>query len=74
MDYITGQTYNSILVVVDKFTKWGYFIVYKESISAKELLKVYIKEVFIRHRILTKIILDRDIKFILVFWEIFVAE
>ena len=67
LNYIIGQLYNSILVVVDKFTKWGYFIVYKESILAEELSKIYIKEVFIRHRVLTKIILNRDIKFILVF-------
>ena len=67
MDYIIGQTYNSILIVVDKFTKWGYFIAYKESILAKELLKIYIKEVFIKYKIPVKIILNRDIKFILIF-------
>ena len=59
--------YNSILVIVDKFTKWGYFIAYKKSISAEKLLKVYIKEVFIKHKALTKIISDKDIKFILAF-------
>ena len=59
--------YNSILIIVDKFTKWGYFIVYKESILAKELLKVYIKKVFVKHEALAKIILDKDVKFILVF-------
>ena len=58
MDYVIGQTHNSILIVVDKFTKWGYFIVYKESISAKELLKVYIKEVFARYKTPVKIILN----------------
>ena len=59
--------YNSILVIVNKFTKWGYFIVYKENISVEELLKVYIKEIFIKHRVLVKIILNKDIKFILAF-------
>ena len=54
-------------MIVDKFTKWGYFIACKEGILAEKLLKVYIKEVFIRHRILIKIILDKDIKFILIF-------
>ena len=52
---------------MDKFTKWGYFIVYKKSILAEKLLKVYIKKVFIKHKILAKIILDKDIKFILIF-------
>ena len=67
MDYVIGQLYNSILVVVDKFTKWGYFIIYKESISAEKLLKIYIKEIFVKYRVLTKIILDKDMKFILTF-------
>ena len=52
--------YNSILVIIDKFTKWGYFIVYKKGMSAEELLKIYIKEVFIRHRVLAKIISNKD--------------
>ena len=59
--------YNSILITIDKFTKWGYFIVYKESILAEELLKIYIKEVFIRYKTPAKIISDKDIKFILIF-------
>ena len=42
--------------------------------SAKELLKVYIKEVFVRHGVLAKIILNKDIKFILAFEEAFIAE
>jgi hypothetical protein len=42
--------------------------------TLKELLRIYIKEVFIRHRVLTKIISNRDKKFILEFWETFIAE
>jgi hypothetical protein len=52
---------------VDKFTKWGYFIPYSESIMLKELSRIYIKEVFVRHRVLTKIISNKDRKFILKF-------
>jgi hypothetical protein len=40
----------------------------------KELSRIYIKEVFVRHKVLTKIISNRDRKFILKFWEIFIAE
>jgi hypothetical protein len=40
----------------------------------EELLRIYIKEVFVRHRVLTKIISNRDKKFILEFWETFIAE
>jgi hypothetical protein len=66
-DLVIGQEYNSILIIVDKFTKWGYFIPYSESIILKELSKIYIKEVFVKHRVLTKIISNRDKKFILKF-------
>jgi hypothetical protein len=50
---------------VDKFTKWGYFILYLESIILEKLSRIYIKEIFIRYRVLTKIISNKDKKFIL---------
>ena len=52
---------------MDKFTKWGYFIAYTEEILVKDIVQVYIKEVFLKYRVLDKIILDKDTKFILVF-------
>ena len=66
-DPITGQEYNSIFIIIDKFTKWGYFITYIEEILVKDIAQVYIKEVFLRYGVLDKIILDKDTKFILVF-------
>ena len=66
-DPITEQEYNSIFIIVDKFIKWGYFIAYTEKISAKDIAQIYIKEVFVRYKVLTKIILDRDIRFIATF-------
>ena len=66
-DPITRQVYNVILVIVDKLIKWGYFIAYIEEILAKDIIGIYVKEVFIRYRVLGKIILDRDLRFILVF-------
>ena len=52
---------------MDKITKWGYFIAYIEEIIAKMLSKIYIKEVFIRYKLLIKIISDKNLKFILAF-------
>ena len=66
-DPITGWIYNIILVIIDKLIKWGYFIVYIEEISVEDIARIYIKEVFIRYRALIKIILDRDLRFIVVF-------
>ena len=55
-DLVIKQEYNNILVIVDKATKWGYFILYIEKILAKNLLEVYVKEMFIKYKVLIKII------------------
>ena len=73
-DPITGQEYDSIFIIIDKFTKQGYFIAYIKEILVKDIVQTYIKEVFLKYKVLTKIILDRDTRFILVFQQIFTAE
>jgi len=47
-----------ILVIVNRITKWGYFILYTEEISAEDIARIYVKEVFSQYRLLKKIILD----------------
>ena len=54
-------------MIVDKLIKWGYFIACIEEISAEDVARIYIKEVFIRHGALGKIILDKDLRFIAAF-------
>ena len=56
-----------IFIIINKFTKQGYFVVYIEEILAEDIVRIYIKEVFVRYRVLAKIILDRDTRFIIVF-------
>ena len=65
--YIIGQDHNAILVIVDKLMKWGYFIAYIEEVLVEDITRIYIKEVFARYRALSKIILDRDLRFVTVF-------
>ena len=71
---ITRQEYDSIFIIIDKFTKWGYFIAYIKEILVEDVVQVYIKEVFSKYRVLDKIILDRDTKFILIFWQVFTVK
>ena len=66
-DPIIKQEYNSIFIIIDKFIKWGYFIAYIEEISAEDIVQVYVKEVFLKYRVLDKIILNKDTRFILTF-------
>ena len=56
-----------ILVIVDKLIKWEYFIACTEEILVEDIARIYIKEVFIRYRVLNKIISDRDLRFVAVF-------
>jgi len=47
-------------------TKWNYFIVYIEEILIENIVYIYIKEMFIKYKVLKKIILNRDLRFIIV--------
>ena len=49
-------------------------MVYIEEILVEDIARIYIKEVFVRYRVPTKIILDRDLRFIVVFQEVFLVE
>ena len=73
-DPITGQEYDSILIIIDKFTKWGYFITYIKEILVKDVVQVYIKEVFLKYGVLDKIILNKNTKFTLAFWQVFTVK
>ena len=57
-DLVIGQKYDAILVIVNKFTKWGYFIGCMEEISTEDLAEIYVKYVFTQHSIPEKIILN----------------
>ena len=56
-----------IFIIINKFTKQGYFIIYTEKILAENIAQIYIKKVFIRYGVLAKIILDKDTRFITAF-------
>jgi len=45
-----------------------------EKILIENVVHIYIKKVFIKYKALKKIILDRDLKFIIAFWEVFLAK
>ena len=56
-----------IFIIIDKFTKQGYFVVYTEEILVENIIQIYIKEVFVKYRVLAKIISDKDTRFITTF-------
>ena len=56
-----------IFIIINKFTKQGYFIIYTKEILVEDIAQIYIKEVFTRYRVLVKIILDKDTRFLITF-------
>ena len=66
-DPITSQEHDMIFIIINKFTKWGYFIAYTKEILAEDIIQIYIKKIFVKYRVLAKIILDKDTRFIIAF-------
>jgi len=41
-DYITEEVYDLILIIIDRLTKYTYFILYKEIYTAEQLARIVI--------------------------------
>jgi hypothetical protein len=66
---LTGTTYDSIFVLTDRLTKYGYFIPYKENSSAEELAYAFLRVVVSNHGLPDEIISDRGTTFASKFWQ-----
>ena len=65
----TGNFYDSILVIVDRLTKFSYFIPYRESTTAEEFAYLFYFHVAKIHGIPLEIITDRGPPFASKFWQ-----
>jgi hypothetical protein len=61
---MTRVVFDLILIIIDRLTKYEYFILYKESLSAEELVYAFNKHIIGNYGILKKIISNRDKLFI----------
>jgi hypothetical protein len=68
-ELITKMSFDSILIVTNRFIKYGYFIPYRKSFSAENLTYMFNKHIIGNHGILKKIISDRDKLFTSRFWK-----
>jgi hypothetical protein len=73
MDFIeklpSSQGYDTILVVVDKFSKYAHFMALKHPFSALSVAQLFINNVYKLHGMPTAIISDRDKVFTSKLWQ-----
>jgi hypothetical protein len=67
-DPVTKESYDGIMVVVDRFSKFGRFIPYRETWTATQLAHVFIKNVVANHGLPVQLVTDRDKLFTSNFW------
>ena len=75
MDFITdlplSNGFDSILVVVDYFTKMGHFLATNKTCTAFQLAELLIPNLFRLHGLPDKIVSDRGPQFVSKFWQRF---
>lgn len=65
---VTMITYDSILVITDRLTKYAYMVPYKETCTAEDLAYTFLRTVLANHGLPDEIISDRDKLFTSRFW------
>jgi hypothetical protein len=66
---LTGTSYDSILVFVDRLTKYTHLVPYKEASTAEDLAYTFIKTIIANHGMPAEIISDRGTLFTSQFWQ-----
>jgi hypothetical protein len=73
MDFIGGlpkvQGTDTIMVVVDRLTKYAHFLPVKHPYTAKDIATLFIKEIVRLHGFPSSIVSDRDKVFLSTFWS-----
>ena len=65
--------YDSVCTILDCLSKYVYFILFVETISAEGLLQLFFCTIIARHGMPCRIILDRDPRFTSKLWSAFVS-
>ena len=73
VDFITdlplSNGFDSIMVVVDRFTKWAEFFPCLKTINAQEASKIFMREIFAIHGLPQEIVSDRGTQFVSQFFS-----
>ena len=70
---ITDQHYNTILVIINRFTKYTHFISFRKEYDSKQLKYIIMNRLIRYHEILKRLTSDKNKFFTLKYWQIFVS-
>jgi transposase InsO family protein len=73
-DPVTGLSYDAIMVIVDRFTKYAIMLPFRQNYTAVQLAHVLKDRLFRDHGIPKSIISDRDKLFTSNYWTTLMAE
>ncbi len=73
-DLVNNTSYDSILVIIEYFTKYSKFVSINESYSIEDLADIVIWEVINNYRLLDEFMIDKDIIFVLRFFIVFIVK
>ncbi|KAK6216140.1 reverse transcriptase domain protein, partial [Colletotrichum tabaci] len=71
---LTKVYYDSVLVIVDRLTKYAYFIPYLEASTAEDLAYTFLKYIISNHGLPKEIVSDRDKLFTSKFWKSLISQ
>lgn len=75
MDFVEGlpqsSRYNCLLVVVDRFSRYGHFITLSHPYMAAKVAQLFVDNIFKLHSLPESIVSDRDSVFTSHFWQEF---
>ena len=71
---MSNAQHDSILVITDRLTKFGYFLPYRESSTAEELAYTFLRRIVANHGLPREMISDRDKLFTSKFWQALTAK
>ncbi len=68
-DLIININYNNILIIINRLTKYAYFINYLKAFNAENLIYTFLRIIFANHDILAEILFNQDKLFTFKFWK-----
>jgi hypothetical protein len=70
---LTDSGYDAICTFVDRFSKYVYFVPCRTDVNAEGVARLFLRTVVCRHGMPTRLISDRDPRFLSHFWTSLIA-